>query len=55
MQSVLTFFRLRSWGTEGRMLAALETWEGAHMARVRPLEWEDLPAEHRPIYDDAEV
>jgi 4-carboxymuconolactone decarboxylase len=34
------------------MLATLETWKGAHMARVRPLEREDLPAEHRHIYDD---
>jgi len=34
------------------MLAALETWKGASMARVRSLEREDLPAEHRHIYDD---
>jgi hypothetical protein len=37
------------------MLVALEAWKGAHMARVRPLEREDLPAEHRHIYDHAEV
>jgi hypothetical protein len=55
MQSVPAFFQLRSWGTEGRMLAALETWKGAHMVRLRPLEREDLPAEHRRIYDDAEA
>src|SRR5215475_9501930 len=52
MQSVLAFFQLRSWGTERRMLATRETWKGAHMARVRSLEREDLPAEHRHIYDD---
>jgi 4-carboxymuconolactone decarboxylase len=34
------------------MLATRETWKGAHMARVRSLEREDLPAEHRHIYDD---
>jgi len=34
------------------MLATLDTWKGAYMARVRPLEREDLPAEHRHIYDD---
>jgi hypothetical protein len=55
MQSVLAFFQLRSWGTKSRMLTALETWHGAHMACVHPLEREDLPAEHRHIYDDAEV
>ena len=37
------------------MLTALETWNGVHIARVRPLEQEDLPVEHRHIYDDAEV
>ena len=55
MQSVLAFFQLRSWGAEDRMLAALKTWKGAYMARIRPLEREDLPAEHWHIYDDAEV
>jgi 4-carboxymuconolactone decarboxylase len=34
------------------MLTTLDTWKGAHMARVRPLEREDLPAEYRHIYDD---
>src|SRR5438093_8527256 len=29
-----------------------EPGEGAHMARVRSLEREDLPAEHRHVYDD---
>src|SRR5690349_8143893 len=51
-RSVLAFFQLRSWGPERRMLTTLETWKGAPMARVRPLEREDLPAEHRHIYDD---
>src|SRR5215216_1731409 len=51
-RSVLAFFQLRSWGAERRMLATLDTWKGAPMARVRPLEREDLPAEHRHIYDD---
>ena len=51
-QSVLAFFQLRSRGPECRMLNTLETWKGASMARVRPLEREDLPAEHRHIYDD---
>jgi hypothetical protein len=37
------------------MLAALETWKGAHKARVRSLERQDLPAEHQHIYDDVEV
>jgi hypothetical protein len=37
------------------MLAALETWKGAHTVRIRPLEREDVPAEHWYIYDDAEV
>jgi 4-carboxymuconolactone decarboxylase len=34
------------------MLATRETWKGAHMARVRSLEREDLPAEYQYIYDD---
>jgi len=34
------------------MLTTLDAWKGAPMARVRPLEREDLPAEHRHIYDD---
>src|SRR5439155_12362875 len=34
------------------MPATLDTRKGAPMARVRPLEREDLPAEHRHIYDD---
>src|SRR5262245_56601440 len=34
------------------MLQTLDTWKGARMARVRPLEREDLPAEHQHVYDD---
>src|SRR5215471_9700531 len=37
------------------MLATLDAWKGAPMARVRSLEREDLPAEHRHVYDDIAV
>src|SRR5256885_3691622 len=50
-KKVLAFFPLRSRGPECRMLTTLETWEGAFMARVRPLERDDLPADNRHTYD----
>ena len=52
MQSVPAFFQLRSWGTERRMLATLDDLERSPYGTRTSLEREDLPAEHRHIYDD---